>query len=52
MGGVEVRALAAHHSVTQVRFPDSSVICELSLLLILSLASRVFFPGYPVFLPP
>jgi hypothetical protein len=32
--------------------PGLSVICELSLLLILSIASRVFSPGAPVFLPP
>jgi hypothetical protein len=47
MGGVAVRALASHHCD-----PGSilglGVICELSLLLILSLAS----PGSPVFLPP
>jgi hypothetical protein len=41
MGGVVVRALTSHHCDPGL-IPGLSVVCELSLLLILSLASRVF----------
>jgi hypothetical protein len=41
MGGVAVRALVSHHC-DPGPIPGFGVICELSLLLILSLASRVF----------
>jgi hypothetical protein len=42
MGGVAVSALASHHCDPGRSILGRGVICELSLLLILSLASRVF----------
>ena len=47
-GGAVVRALASHQSGPGSN-PSVNAICELSLLLVLSLAPRGFSPGTPVF---
>jgi len=49
-GGVVVRALASHQCGPGSN-PGVDAICGLSLLLVLSLAPRVFSPGTPVFRP-
>ena len=49
--GAVVRAPASHQCGPG-SIPGLSVICGLSLLLVLVLAPRVFSPGTPVFLPP
>jgi len=49
--GAVVRALA-FHQCGPGSIPDPGVICGLSLLLVLVLASRGFSPGTSVFLPP
>ena len=50
-GGAVVRALASHQCGPGSN-PGVDAICELSLLLVLSLAPRGFSPGTPVFPPP
>ena len=49
--GAVVRVLA-YHQCGPGSIPGPSVICGVSLLLVLILAPRVFSPGSPVFLPP
>ena len=49
--GAVVRALASHHSGPG-SIPGLGVICGLSLLLVLVLASRGFSRGTPVFPSP
>ena len=49
--GAVVRALASHQCVPG-SIPGPSVICGLSLLLVLYSAQRGFSPGTPVFLSP
>ena len=51
-GGAVVRALASLHRCGPGSNPGVDAICELSLLLVLSLAPRGFSPGTPVFLSP
>ena len=51
MDGTEVRALAFHQCGPGSN-PGIDAICELSLLLALSLAPRGFSPGTPVFPSP
>ena len=50
-GGAVVRALASHQCGPE-SYPDIDAICGLSLLLVLSLVMRGFFPGTPVFPSP
>ena len=50
-GGAVVRALASHQCGPGST-PGVDAICGLSLLLVLSLAPRGFFPGTPVFPSP
>ena len=50
-GGAVVRALASHQCGPGSN-PGVDAICELSLLLVLSLAPRGFSPGTPVFPSP
>ena len=50
-GGAVVRALAAHQCGPGSN-PGVDAICGLSLLLVLSIAPRVFSPGTPVFHSP
>jgi len=50
-GGAVVRALASHQCGLGTN-PGIDAICGLSLLLVLSLAPRGFFPGTPVFPSP
>ena len=50
-GGAVVRALASHQCGPGSN-PGVDAICELSLLLVLSLAPRGFSPGTPVFFSP
>ena len=49
--GAVVRALASHQCVPG-SIPRPSVICGLSLLLVLFSAPRSFSPGHPVFPSP
>ena len=50
-GGAVVRALPSHQCGPE-SYPDMDAICGLSLLLVLSLAMRGFFPGTSVFPSP
>ena len=51
--GAVVRALSSHHCVARTRIRRGvDAICGLSLLLVLSLAQRGFFPGTLVFPSP
>ena len=50
-GGAVVRALASHQCGPGSN-PGVGAICELSLLLVLSLAPRGYSPGTPVFPSP
>ena len=50
-GGAVVRALASHQCSLGSN-PGDDAICGLSLLLVLSLATRGFSPGTPVFPSP
>ena len=50
-GGAVVRTLASHQCGPGSN-PGVGAICELSLLLVLSLAPRGFSPGTPVFPSP